>query len=330
MQDTDLKSAAFRRGREGTWRTLDQMVNRVEKKGLSTLTSGELMRFPLLYRATVSSLSVAREISLDRSLLDYLEALSTRAFFCIYGSHGGFFRFLARFFLHDFPGAVRGARFYVITAAVALVIGMSTGYFLTHANVEWFHTFISDAMAGGRTPSHTAEQLREPLISAPEEDGVLQIFAAWLFSHNATVGILCFALGFALGIPVFLILFQNGTMIGAMVALYDRQGLGVDFGGWLLIHGTTELMALLLAAAAGLMLGNAVAFPGRMRRRDSLAQQGRKAGVICMGAVVMFMISGVLEGFGRTLIVDTEVRYLVAAAMGVFWLVYFTLCGRER
>ena len=49
-----------------------------------------------------------------------------------------------------------------------------------------------------------------------------------------------------------LLLAQNTGMLGAMLWLFNGQGLLVDFIAWLSIHGTTELFAILLAGAAGL------------------------------------------------------------------------------
>ena len=80
---------------------------------------------------------------------------------------------------------------------------------------------------------------------------------------------LCFALGFALGVPTLLLLIQNGLMLGAFIALYDSRGLGFEIVGWLMIHGVTELGAIVLCGAAGLMLGYAIACS---RRASRLAQ----------------------------------------------------------
>ena len=74
-----LKSAAFRAEREASWRELEGLVGRIERGGVRALAPAELGRLPSLYRAALSSLSVARAISLDRNVLDYLEALSGRA-----------------------------------------------------------------------------------------------------------------------------------------------------------------------------------------------------------------------------------------------------------
>lgn len=328
MPEIELKSSAFRREREATWRSLDALVEKVEKQGISSLSPDELLVLPSAYRATVSSLSVAREISLDRSLLNYLESLSTRAFFCVYGSHGGFFGTLAHFLTSDFPSAVRQAKWHILVAAAMLTIGAATGYSLTISNLEWFYTFVSDAYANGRTPGHSTEELLAPLIDTDYGDGALQAFASFLFSHNASIGILCFALGFAYGIPVFILLFGNGTLLGSFVALYVSRGLGVEFGGWLFIHGTTEILAIILAAGSGLVIGHAAAFPGQMRRRDRIVRQGRPASIIAMGAIVMFLIASLLEGFGRQLIQDTAIRYLVGGVALSLWVLYFTVIGR--
>lgn len=52
-------------------------------------------------------------------------------------------------------------------------------------------------------------------------------------------------------------------MMGSLHAVFWDKGLGYEFTGWLVIHGTTELFAIILAGAAGFVIGGAVAFPAR-------------------------------------------------------------------
>src|ERR1700745_2015490 len=80
-----LKSSEFRKGRAEGWLELERLVTRVERQGIRRLSWDELQRLPILYRAALSSLSVARTIVLDRNLLLYLETLSTRGFLRVYG-----------------------------------------------------------------------------------------------------------------------------------------------------------------------------------------------------------------------------------------------------
>ena len=98
---------------------------------------------------------------------------------------------------------------------------------------------------------------------------------------------------------------------------------GYEFTGWLLIHGVTELFAIILAGAAGFIIGGAVAFPGGRSRLSSARHAGQRAATIAMGCVIMLVIAALLEGFGRQLINSDTVRYAVAGSTLVLWLVYF-------
>ena len=80
-----LRSRRFRDAREGDWRALERLLDRLERGSLRRFTDAELTALPALYRSTLSSLSTARAVSLDQALQDYLEALCTRAYFVIYG-----------------------------------------------------------------------------------------------------------------------------------------------------------------------------------------------------------------------------------------------------
>ena len=148
-------------------------------------------------------------------------------------------------------------------------------------------------------------------------------FAAYLFNNNAQVAILAFALGFAFGIPSLLLLVQNTATLGAMLWLYYEPGLELDFIGWLSVHGTTELFAILLAGAAGLHIGRGMAFPGQRGIMRSAAEAGRRAATVMAGVVLMLIIAAILEGFARQLIDNTQGRLTVGISMLLFWLAYF-------
>lgn len=331
MADFVLKSLAFRRERERSWRALESLLTRVEKSGFGALSTEELMQLPVLYRAALSSLSVARNISLDRNVTTYLEALAGRAYFVVYGGRSRLGGTLRDFFRNRFPRAVRAARWSVLVALLFFVVGIVSGYSLVTSDPDWFLSLVSADMAGGRTPEATTESLRQTLFDRPGSfTENMSAFAAFLFSHNARIGFLAFALGVAFGIPTLLLLLHNGLTVGAMVALFAGRGLGIEFGGWLLVHGATEILAIVLCGAAGLVLGAAVAFPGQQSRLANLARRGREAAMIVMGCVLLFFVAGLIESFIRQGVDDTDLRYAIAAASGVGWLLYLVLAGKEK
>jgi uncharacterized membrane protein SpoIIM required for sporulation len=276
----------------------------------------------------VSSLSVASAISLDKNLLDYLNALVGRAYIHVYGAKRQVGDAVAEFFRSQFPWVVRRYLGFIAFSMALVALGVLTGYRMTKSDPERYYSFVG-SMAQGRTPASSTEELREVLYHTGE-NGMLPVFATYLFTHNSKVGMLCFALGFAAGVPVVFLLFETGLMLGAMTALYDSRGLGAEFWAWILPHGVTEIGALCLCGAAGMVIGTSIIFPGRHTRLRNLALHGREVALLAVGAVVMFLGAGMIEGIFRQVVQNVGVRWVVAASSLSFWIWYFTLAGRGR
>lgn len=317
-----LKSHRFRMEREADWRRLEEILDLVESGRRRELSDSEIIALPVLYRSALSSLSTARAISLDQSLIAYLAALSTRAYFCVYGARSRFVERVAHFFTRDWPEAVQRLLRPTIVSALLMLVGGGAAFFLTKASPDWFYAFIPAALAHGREPGATTAFLRNGLFESHSAKG-LGFFSSFLFSHNAQIAIFAFALGFACCLPTVFLILQNGFMLGALIAVYADHGLTFDFMGWILIHGVTELFAITLAGAAGFHIGWTLAFPGDEKRVTALARAGKTASVVMIGVVIMLFCAGLLEGYGRQLITNTLARYAVAAVSAVLWLGYF-------
>ena len=307
------------------------MVEHAEKHGVHSLGEADLVALPRLHRAAVSALSVARAISLDRNVLDYLEGLTARSHFCVYVGRRDAGRAFLEFWAQGFPRAVRGAAPQFALAAALLGAGVLTAFVLVLGDLDLYHAFVPSALAQGRDPDASVAELRAVLYDENADLlSALTLFASFLFHHNTQIGILCFALGFAAGVPVLYLLFQNGLMLGAMAALHHARGLSVDFWGWILPHGVPELLAVVLCGAAGLLQGTAVLRPGRRTRAAALREAGRHAGVIVLGAVGLFLLAAVLEGFFRQLVHSVPTRYAVALTGAAAALLYFRTAGRTQ
>ncbi len=329
MSELNLKSAQFRQEREGSWRGLEALLRQVESRGLRSLAYHEVSLLVTLYRGTLGSLSVARAVSLDRNLLDYLSSLAGRAHLVVHAGGRGAREAVIDFAARRFPAAVRSVGLHVAFALLCLGAGVLCGWTMTADDMERYYSFVPSEMAADRTPDAGTEALRRPLFEGDESPaGALHLFATFLFSHNAKMGMLCFALGFAAGAPTVVLLFWNGLALGAMAALYSSRGLGVSFWAWLLPHAVTELLAVALCGAAGLACGAALVFPGRLGRLDSAARRGKLAAVVVIGAVVMFFLAALIEGIFRQLVQDERVRWAVAGSTLLLWAGYLLLAGR--
>jgi uncharacterized membrane protein SpoIIM required for sporulation len=323
VQELTLKSQRFRKEREAEWRKLEDLLIRAERHSANILTDDEIIALPVLYRSALSSLSVARAISLDQSLIAYLESLCTRAYFFVYGARTTLFARITSFFRVDWPAAARDLWRETLVAILLTLLGIAMAYVLTSRDATWFYSFVPGGLAQGRVPSAATADLRDTLFH-PAGNG-LSIFATYLFTHNAQIALLAFALGFACCVPTAFLVLYNGMMLGALFAVFASHGLGLEFGGWVLIHGTTELFAIALSGAAGFRLGWTLAFPGAQSRVDAMAEAGRKAAIIMTGTMVMLGVAGVLEGIARQVVTDTGVRYAIAIAVLCLWILYFYL-----
>lgn len=312
-----LRSARFRAAREREWGDLEALTERALGKGLASLDDAELERLPMLYRSAVASLEVARRTTMDSELVAYLDALATRAYLAIYASRRAERGVLVRFFLVTFPKRVRAMGRELALSISLLGLGTGLAYVLVRRDPTWYFAFVDEALAGDRAPGATTESLRAALYA--RETSGLDVFASFLFTHNAGIGLMAFALGFAAGVPTGLLVFTNGLMLGAFLGLYASHGLLVPMLGWLLPHGVPEIGAIILCGAAGFHVARGLLFPGQRTVRDALVRAGRRSSTVVTGCVVLFGIAGLVEGIFRQTVVNDAARFALAAFQ-VAWL----------
>ncbi|KWV92371.1 hypothetical protein AUC45_11710 [Erythrobacter sp. YT30] len=324
IESAALRSDRFRLEREGDWRRLEDIVQRMERGGLRRISDDDLLALPTLYRTAASSLSVARETSLDAATLVYLESLVQRAWFQVYGPRKGLIGWLRDFFLGGWSRAVREIWLECCIALFVMVAGAIVGWLLVVRDVEWYYRLVPTQFLDARVPGASREALAETL--AVEQDaGGLSVFAASLFSNNAAVCIFAFALGFAFGIPTLMLLIYNLALLGAMMWLFAGQGLEVEFAAWLSVHGTTEFFGILLSGAAGLHIGRSMAFPGNRTVLKAASEAGQRGAVVMVGVVLMMVAAALLEAFPRQLVDGAQSRFMIGGMMLAFWLAYFYL-----
>ena len=325
-----IRSARFRAEREADWRRLEELVTIAETRGLARMSFAQARDLAGLYRRTATALSIAREVSLDRALLQYLEALTARAYLSVYAPQERLGGLLTHFLMIGAPQAMRRSWRFILAGFMCLLLGSIAGYALYVENPAWYHVFLPPDLAGDRGPDSSVAELRRSIYDDDPDANGLAGFATFLFSHNTRIAIFVFGLGAFLCFPAILLTFYNGLVLGAFFALHVERGLGWDIAGWLSIHGVTELSAICIACGGGIQLGAAVLFPGQKTRTDALRAAGRDAVKLALVAAIMLVAAALLEGFGRQLVQDQTTRFLVGWSMGGLWLAWFLLAGRRR
>jgi uncharacterized membrane protein SpoIIM required for sporulation len=326
-----LRSARFRKGREESWKLLEELLTRIDKKGLKSLSADEEVELPHLYEVAISSLALARNTSLDRRLLMYLESLCFRAYIVVYGPRETFLQVFTNFVTYSFPQAVRGLKLYILVAFIIFLAGFISSFVLINQDLNNFQDVFSfrDAPV---SPENSREDILEQEIFQewPGFEDTFVHFANFLFTNNSKVAMLSFSLSFLLGIPTVYIAWTNGNYLGAIVSLHNSKDLLVPYIAWLSIHGITEILAFLFATAAGLSIAKCILLPGNHSRHKALSIYGKDAGVVMVGVVLMLLIAAILEGGFRQLINNTPGRLLFALLTSLFWFYYFYFVGKNK
>jgi uncharacterized membrane protein SpoIIM required for sporulation len=132
-----------------------------------------------------------------------------------------------------------------------------------------------------------------------------------------------FVAGIFCGIPSLYMAANNAVMLGTFDQFFSAQGLGVDFWLVVFVHGTLEITALIVASAAGVVLGKSFLFPGTIRRIDSF-KQGAKDGVkIMIGLIPVFGLAAFFEGFITRLYNDISILTTLIFALSVVFVIWY-------
>ena len=161
-----VNATRFRQAHEADWEELDRIVTAIEKRGVRGVPEQALLVLPVLYRSALSSLSVARETSLDKSLVAYLEQLCTRAYFQIYGVPTSAMRQLGHFFAHSWPKAVQALWRETLVAFVLTAAGAIVAYLLVANNPSWYYVLMPEGSAQGRDPTASVQFLKDTIYGS--------------------------------------------------------------------------------------------------------------------------------------------------------------------
>ncbi|MCE4563008.1 stage II sporulation protein M [Maribellus sp. CM-23] len=115
--------------------------------------------------------------------------------------------------------------------------------------------------------------------------------------NNIRVAFLAFVAGVFFSVGTGFILLKNGIMLGCFQYFFYQYGLMRESVLTIYIHGTLELFSIVVAGAAGMVIGNSILFPDTLPRVLSF-RKGAVTGLkIVSGVVPVFMVAGFLEGY---------------------------------
>jgi uncharacterized membrane protein SpoIIM required for sporulation len=295
------------------------LLDRSEKLRARGLPFDELRELSFLYRTHSARLSRSRDRNADPDAIRHLNGLCVRAYAFLYSA--GASDTERRIWRRELPRLFRTTWRAVVLAWVLLLIGAALGASLTRHDPSALYAMLPVGFGYGADRIDrlwSSPEAREAFFERSETPVSRNLlFGSQLFTHNTRVGILSFATGMLAGTPSALLQLYNGMMLGAFGSVFFRDPLPVPFIAWLAPHGIPELTAITLCCAGGLVLGAAVAAPGRRRRMTALREDSVSALLLVASAVPLFLVAALTESFVRESSLGSTPRLAIAGVYAV-------------
>lgn len=148
--------------------------------------------------------------------------------------------------------------------------------------------------------------------------------------NNVQVALRCFAAGALAGVGTALMLFYNAVMLGSFQYFFYQKGVLTQSLLTIWIHGTLEISAIVIAGAAGFVLGRGLLLPGTYPRGLSFRSSAREGLKLALGTVPVLVVAGFLEGFvTRHTEMPVFASLLIIGGSLAFILWYFVVYPRR-
>ncbi len=312
--------------RGADWKRLHELTVRAGHR-FKLLSDAELDEFVRLYRQTSADLAFLTTRSSNESVVQYLNALVGQAYGQLYREPYRPWGQKFREALATTADTVRRRRRSLYLAIAVFFAGAFTASGFLSASDDYRKFYIpQDPMM---------QEVFESWKSGTHDqrtggEGVMM--TAFYASNNPRVSIVTNALSLvSFGTLTLYIVWQNGTLLGALG--HEVAGAGqLDFMiVSILPHGVTEIGGIFFAAAGGFVLAGALIRPGRRSRGEALRIAGRDAFVFMVLSIVMTLMAAPIEGFfSFDPRIPMWMKASVAGLTFVGWVAFFAFYGRSK
>jgi len=237
-------------------------------------------------------LAYARTFYPGSRLVQYLNGLAGRFHLAIYQNRREKGSRLVSFWKYELPLVMAAHRRVLMYSFLFFMSFVAIGAISARYDPDFIRLILGDGYV-----NMTLENIEkgDPFGVYKQQDPLMMFLVIAL--NNIFVACKAFVMGIFLGIGTLWDLFHNGIMLGSFQYFFMSKGLGWASVLVIFIHGTLEISAIVIAGAAGLVLGNSLLFPGTLSRMESLKRGARDGVRIIIGLFPVFIAAAFLEGF---------------------------------
>ena len=279
-----MREVAFIKQNKEKWLDFEQAIFGKAKKNPDEMAS--------LYIHLMNDLSYAQTYYPKSKTVVYLNHLASQIYQKIYKTKRTEQNRIVYFFSTEVPLLLYEYKRYLLYAFVLFFACIAIGV----VSAKYDESFVRLIM-GDYYVNMTHENIKNGNPVA-----VYKSMSNWggfiaITMNNLYVGLRCFLYGIFLGIGTFYVMIQNCIMLGAFQYFFYKEGVFWESVRGIWIHGSMEIFAIVIEAAAGFILGASILFPKTFSRMNSF-KIGFKNGLkIFLSTMPFTIMAGFLEGF---------------------------------
>ena len=274
-----------------------------------------------MYLDLSSDLAFAQSHYPNAEITSYLNDLTLKLHNVVYNEKHENWRRIITFWTREVPEIIWRERRSLLISLIVFLVSVAIGAFSTMHDDNFVRLIMGDEYV-----DMTIENINKGKpMDVYANDLETASFAGIMF-NNVRVSFLAFAFGIFTSLAVGYFLFSNGVMIGSFFAFLYSQGVFAQSWPTVMLHGTLELSAIVIAGGAGIAFGNGWLFPGSYSRLTSLKLSAKRGLKIIIGTIPVFVLAAFIEGFfSRHFEWQLTLKYLIIGVSALFVIFYYVV-----
>jgi uncharacterized membrane protein SpoIIM required for sporulation len=280
-----LKEVRFIKNNSERWRELEVFLT----KKTSFQDPDKLAE---LFIQLTDDLSYSKTFYPQSKTTQYLNNLTSKVHQSVYKNKKEKRSRIITFWKYELPKIIFQRRKELLISFIVFFVAIIIGVVSSEGDTGFVRLILGDSYV-----NMTQENIKnnDPLAVYKKMNGV-DMFMGITF-NNIRVSFYAFMAGLFLSVGTILLLLYNGIMLGTFHHLFYKQDLLFKSLSIVWIHGTLEISSIIIAGAAGLILGNSILFPKTYSRRQSFLISAKDGVKIIVGLIPLFVVAGFLESF---------------------------------
>lgn len=311
-----MRESAFINRNKQRWQEFEKVVNN------PTAPPDKLAE---LFIQITDDLSFARTQYPQSRTTQYLNSLASKVHGEIYKNKKEEKNRFILFWKEEVPAAVYQSRKQLLYAFIIFMVAALIGAVSTARDETFVRLILGDGYV-----NTTLENIKNgnPTRIYSSGDEMDMFFSITLNNIMVSLKVFVFGAMFSFGTGLFL--FYNALMVGTFVTFFYQENQLSQAFPVIMLHGTIELSSIVIAAAAGFVMGNSILFPGTYSRLVSFKMGAVRGLKIVVGLIPFFIIAGFIESFiTRYAFMHWSLKAFVIGLSAILMIYYFIIYPQQ-